>query len=97
MDKKYRVSYSTEGSLTSCNMRFTDCEYQDTLADAIRAYWSHFRQGHRPAIFMWDTDKTEHLEMYGLVHARIRDMLWDGMEPEQVADVIEKDLGVPKT
>lgn len=97
MDKKYRVSYSTEGSLTSCNMRFTDCEYQDTLADAIRAYWSHFRQGRGASIFVWDNDKSEHVEMDCVAQARIRDMLLKDMWFEDVAAVIKKDLGVPKT
>lgn len=97
MDKKYRVSYSIEGSLTSCNMRFTDCEYQDTLADAIRAYLSHFRQGRGASIFVWDDDKSEHVEMDCVVQARIRDMLLKNMLSEDVAAVIEKDLGVSKT
>lgn len=97
MDKKYRVSYSTEGSLTSCNMRFTDCEYQDMLADAIRAYWSHFRQGRGASIFVWNDDKSEHVEMDCVLQARIRDMLQKDMWTEDIAAAMEKDLGMPKT
>lgn len=81
--KKYRVSYSTGNEFA-----FTDCEYHDTLADAIWAYWSHSRQGRGASIFVWDDDKSEHVEMDCVEQARIRDMLWKGMDSESVAEAI---------
>lgn len=85
-ERAYRVSYMTGGGCTYyTSVQFTDCEYQDSWEDAIRAFLTHVRGGHAATIYVYREDKDDYVEVDDEILAKIDGLMWDGLDADEIA------------